>query len=76
MKHTWERVEPGFYKLRGTGIEIRNVQGMSVRFTGLITDPWRVHDGGPWVDLDVQPSFVTMVEAKAYALSLVKEVKP
>ncbi len=41
----WKRIEPGYYQLMGTNIEIANMKGQSVKWSGLISDPWVVRRG-------------------------------
>lgn len=38
----WERIEPGYYRLRGTDIHIANMRGTSVKWSGLILETWEV----------------------------------
>jgi hypothetical protein len=62
---TWQRIEPGYYRLRGTDIYIANMKGSSVRWSGLVTDPWEVRDEENHVITNVG----TMKEAKEAALA-------
>jgi hypothetical protein len=39
---TWQRIQPGYYRLRGTDIYIADMRGSSVRWSGLIAKTWEV----------------------------------
>ena len=65
MKSAWQRIEAGYYRLRGTDITIANMQGQSVLYSGLVLDPWHVRVGGKKVN-----SAASLVEAKQIALSI------
>ncbi len=41
----WQRIEAGYYQLRGTNLAVVNMRGQSVKWTGLIVKPWVVYDG-------------------------------
>lgn len=63
MSASWKRVEPGFYELRGTTLAIANMKGQSVKWSGLVVDPWQVRLNGR-----VVAEVATMAEAKAEAI--------
>jgi hypothetical protein len=63
---TWQRIEPGYYRLRGTDIHIANMKGTSVLWSGLITDPWVVRIEGAHAKEITRVA--TMKDAKAAAL--------
>jgi hypothetical protein len=60
--HRWKRKEPGWYWLTGTNLEVINMKGQSVKYTG----------SGPWwfvyVGTQEQPTaHWTLAKAKAAA---------
>jgi hypothetical protein len=69
---TWQRIEPGYYRLRGTDIYIVNMQGSSVMWSGMISDPWHVRiESGRG---QLRARVATMAEAKVTALAWAKEL--
>jgi hypothetical protein len=71
-EYRWRRIEPGYYTLqrraRDTGYEIANMQGQSVRWSGLIVEPWVVRGPGGQIT-----AVRTKAAAQAYVMALIHE---
>lgn len=71
----WTRVEPGYYLMpwRGGELAVANMKGQSVRFTGLILNPWVLRWEGTATHKAAEFGwFATKAEAQAAAAVLLE----
>jgi hypothetical protein len=70
MACSWQRIEPGFYRLRGTDWYVANMKGQSVMWSGIVMRPWVARRGTETIT-----RFDTKIEAQRWVEAQVTTVR-